>query len=46
MLNDNGKLIMVEPNKNFIFDFIRIIWYKIENYFKSFLTGYSFSTKI
>ena len=35
MLNDNGKLIMVEPNKKFIFDFVRIIWYKIDNYFES-----------
>ena len=35
MLNDNGKLIMVEPNKRFIFDFVRTIWYKFDNYFEA-----------
>ena len=35
MLNDNGKLIMVEPNKRFIFDFVRTIWHKFDNYFEA-----------
>ena len=33
MLNDNGKLIMFEPNKNYFLDFVRVLWYKLDNYF-------------
>lgn len=35
MLNEDGKLIMVEPNKKFLFDFVRGLWYKIDNYFEA-----------
>lgn len=35
MLNKNGVLIMVEPNKKYFLNFVRKIWYKLDNYFDS-----------
>lgn len=35
MLNNNGTLIMLEPNKDCFLDLIRILWYKFDNYFES-----------
>lgn len=38
-LTENGLLIMVEPNRSFILQFLRDVWYKLDKYFDNSTEG-------